>query len=394
MMETQKKNIPALRFPELEGEWERKRLGEIAIITSGGTPSRIRKDYWNGNIPWVSTSLIDFDTINSTVEFITEEAVRNSATHLFRKGTILMAMYGQGKTRGKVAKLGVDAAVNQACAAIIVNAAVISDYLFQNLSGRYGEIRKLSNEGGQKNLSGGIIKSVMVTFPPLPEQQKIATFLTAVDNKLKALRKKKALLEQYKKGVMQKIFSRELRFKKEYGKDFPEWEEKKLKDIFTITRGNVLAVNKMSAIKNEINKYPVYSSQTKFNGLTGYYSQYLYENSITWTTDGANAGDVKYRKGKFYCTNVCGVLISNKGYANKCISEMINRVSRKYVSYVGNPKLMNNVMAEIKISVPSLEEQAKIADFLSAIDKKIASVEEQIEKTGQWKKGLLQRMFV
>ncbi len=73
---------------------------------------------------------------------------------------------------------------------------------------------------------------------------------------------------------------------------------------------------------------------------------------------------------------------------------MINRVSRKYVSYVGNPKLMNNVMAEIKISVPSLEEQAKIADFLSAIDKKIASVEEQIEKTGQWKKGLLQRMFV
>ena len=95
--------------------------------------------------------------------------------------------------------------------------------------------------------------------------------------------------------------------------------------------------------------YPVYSSQTKENGLMGFYKDYLYNDAITWTTDGANAGTVQYRTGKFYCTNVCGVLLSNKVKANQMIAEALNNVAKNYVSYVGNPKLMNNVMADIEI---------------------------------------------
>ena len=150
----------------------------------------------------------------------------------------------------------------------------------------------------------------------------------------------------------------------------------------------------VNALPSEVSPYPVYSSQTNINGLSGYFSNYLYENSITWTTDGANAGEVNYRIGKFYCTNVCGVLISSEGYANACVAAMINAVSKKYVSYVGNPKLMNGVMGKIKISFPCVTEQTKIANFLTAIDDKITQTKTQLAAVKQYKQGLLQQMFV
>ncbi|VFB02505.1 Type I restriction enzyme specificity protein MPN_089 [Chryseobacterium taihuense] len=172
-----------------------------------------------------------------------------------------------------------------------------------------------------------------------------------------------------------------------------EWEIKEVGDIFEITRGYVLSMNMVQNNQNTENPYPVYSSQTKNHGLAGYYSSYLYENAITWTTDGANAGDVNYREGKFYCTNVCGVLISKEGFANNCISEIINSVSKSYVSYVGNPKLMNGVMSKIKIPVPKINEQQKIADCLSSLDELITAHTDKLEALKNHKKGLLQNLF-
>ncbi len=147
------------------------------------------------------------------------------------------------------------------------------------------------------------------------------------------------------------------------------WEQRKVQDIYKITRGYVLAAPETNENPSDDMPYPVYSSQTKNNGLMGYYKDYLYEDAITWTTDGANAGTVNYRPGKFYCTNVCGVLLSEEGYANKCAAEALNSVAWKWVSHVGNPKLMNNVMGEIPISLPvSIEEQNQISRFLEEID--------------------------
>jgi type I restriction enzyme S subunit len=145
--------------------------------------------------------------------------------------------------------------------------------------------------------------------------------------------------------------------------------------------------------QSDVNPYPVFSSQTKNNGLAGFYKDYLYEDAITWTTDGANAGDVNYRKGKFYCTNVCGVLINKNGYANKCVAELINTVAKKYVSYVGNPKLMNGVMSQIKIPVPSILEQQKIASCLSSVDEVIAAQSQNLDVLKNHKKGLMQNLF-
>ena len=101
----------------------------------------------------------------------------------------------------------------------------------------------------------------------------------------------------------------------------------------------------------------------------GYYKDYLYADAITWTTDGANAGTVRYRSGKFFCTNVCGVLLSEIGYANKMTSEALNKIAWRYVSKVGNPKLMNNIMSEIEFLLPvSIREQTKISNFLGSLD--------------------------
>ena len=172
-----------------------------------------------------------------------------------------------------------------------------------------------------------------------------------------------------------------------------EWEVNEVGNIFEITRGYVLSMSMVNDYQTNENPYPVYSSQTKNNGLAGFYKNYLYENAITWTTDGANAGDVNYRNGKFYCTNVCGVLISKEGFANKCISEIINSVAKNYVSYVGNPKLMNGVMSKIKIPVPKIKEQQKIADCLTSLDELITAHSDKLENLKSHKKGLLQNLF-
>ena len=176
-------------------------------------------------------------------------------------------------------------------------------------------------------------------------------------------------------------------------RDAKGWEEKEIGDVYQVTRGDVLSMKLVQDSKTAETPYPVYSSQTKSNGLSGFYSDFLFEDAITWTTDGANAGDVNFRPGRFYCTNVCGVLLNSGGFANKCIAALINSVSRKYVSYVGNPKLMNGVMSKIKIPFPSVAEQRKIADCLSSVDELIAAQARKLDALKTHKKGLMKQLF-
>lgn len=165
----------------LPKSWRRSTLGEIAHITSGGTPDRSRPDYWGGDVPWVTTGEIQFNTITDTVEKITAAGLQNSAAKLYPPGTLLMAMYGQGKTRGQVAKLSIEAATNQACAAIQLRDKHDVDFYFQYLSSQYDELRELGNAGTQKNLNGGIIKGFDVPVPPYGEQRRIAQTLSTWD---------------------------------------------------------------------------------------------------------------------------------------------------------------------------------------------------------------------
>ena len=172
------------------------------------------------------------------------------------------------------------------------------------------------------------------------------------------------------------------------------WEQRKVSELFRVTRGYVLATTQTDTTKTDEKPYPVYSSQTKDKGLMGYYKDYLYEDAITWTTDGANAGTVNYRAGKFYCTNVCGVLLSNEVKANQMIAEALNNVAKGYVSYVGNPKLMNNVMADIVIQIPTKsEERELLSSLFASFDNLITLHQRKYDKLTNVKKSMLEKMF-
>ena len=190
--------------------------------------------------------------------------------------------------------------------------------------------------------------------------------------------------------MSEKILKPQIRFK-----GFTDaWEQRKVSELFRVTRGYVLAATQTETTKTDEKPYPVYSSQTKDKGLMGYYKDYLYEDAITWTTDGANAGTVNYRAGKFYCTNVCGVLLSNEVKANQMIAEALDSVAKGYVSYVGNPKLMNNVMADIVIQIPTqAEEREQLSSFFAKLDNLITLHQRKYEKLQTLKKALLEKMF-
>jgi len=273
------------------------------------------------------------------------------------------------------------------------------DYYFE-AQAHEAQLGVLVNEGaraGRFNISIDKFLSIDVWKPSSPEQERIAECLASIDALIEAETEKLDLLKDHKQGLMQQLFPAEgeslpvLRF--------PEfrlagaWTEKAVSELFEVTRGRVLAMTLVSETKTDQMKFPVYSSQTKRRGLCGYYSEYLYQDAITWTTDGAGAGDVNFRPGQFFCTNVCGVLLSKQGFANPFMAALLSRRTRSHVSYHGNPKLMNGVMGDIVIPVPTLPEQQRISSLLVEMDSYVENQEAKIEQLNHHKMGLLQQLF-
>lgn len=385
---------PKLRFPEFTSPWKTGVLGEIATFLKGRGISKADISEY-GETPCIRYGELYTDYGTSIADTISYTDVSPSELHLSEGNEVIVPASGEDAKDIATAAVVLRDGVALGGDLNVIRSTQDGLFLASYLSGKKRlTLASMAQGHSVVHLYPTQLRTLELAFPTLSEQKKISTFLASVDAKIAHLEKKKTLLQDYKRGCMQQLFAQEIRFKADDGSEFPDWEEKHVDEVFRVTRGNVLAVSKMSQEPEGNSCFPVYSSQTKENGLIGYFNEYLYEDAITWTTDGANAGEVKFRKGKFYCTNVCGVLLSSEGYANNCISEMLNQVTRRFVSYVGNPKLMNNVMAKIKIEFPHPDEQRKIANFLSAIDKKIELGATELEKAKLFKKGLLQQMFI
>jgi len=190
--------------------WEKKRIDEFATVKTGGTPSRSVPSYWGGTIPWVKTGEIQRNVIMDTEEFITEEAVANSNAKIVPRDTILIAMYGQGKTRGMAAKLGINAAINQACAAILPNDSYNTDYLLFLLFQSYESLRAMGRGGNQPNLNLGMIKSYDVIFPDIVFQNEFSKKYSAIEDQKSRLKASLIELEKTYESIMQKAFNGEL----------------------------------------------------------------------------------------------------------------------------------------------------------------------------------------
>ncbi len=390
--------------------WESGVIEDIAQVSSGGTPSRKKDSYWvNGTIPWVTTAEVKFNVITDTEQKITEEGLQKSSAKLYPKDTILMAMYGQGKTRGQVAKLGIEASTNQACAALQLNAGFNVDYYYQYLTSQYENIRELANSGGQQNLSGGIVKEIQVPIPPLPEQQKIAKILSTWD---KAISTTERLIEnsiQQKKALMQQLLTGKKRLLDESGQRFEgEWEEIELGDICSrvMEKNNGQSTNvvTISAQQGLIRQEEFFKKSVASEILDNYYvlrkGQFAYNKSYS---NGYPMGAIKrlnrYEDGVVTTLYICFEIKDHSKTDTDFLEQyfdsgLLNRGLTKVAAEGGRAHGLLNVKPSdfmaLKFKFPTYPEQQKIATVLTNANKEIELLEQQLADLQQEKKALMQ----
>jgi type I restriction enzyme S subunit len=410
---------PKLRFPEFEGDWEEKNIGDVTNVTAGGTPSTLISDYWNGSIRWMNSGDLNLKRVFEVKNRITELGLKKSSTKFIPKFSILIGLAGQGKTRGTVAMNMVKLCINQSIGAIYPNNDFFnSDFLYHNLDNRYDELRSLSTgDGGRGGLNLSIIKDLVVNFPSLEEQTKIANFISSVDEKINFLKEKKELLEDYKKGIMQKIFNQEIRFKDDNGNDFEKWQEKSLGEIGTFQTSSidklsrdeeeeVFLVNYMNVYRHEnINNYTKVHLQIVTAKDSQINSCNLKKGDILFTPSSETPDDIghsvvifedldncvySYHLMRFRPNIEIDILYSHYFCNNTKVLGQISRLATGSTRFTISVKSFSSII----IDLPCLKEQTKIANFLSAIDEKIELVSNQIQDTLEYKKGLLQQMFV
>ena len=254
------------------------------------------------------------------------------------------------------------------------------------------------------------IAAVMIAFPSLPEQTKIANFLTAVDEKITQLTQKNALLTQYKKGVMQKIFSQKLRFKDDNGQDFPEWKEKLVGEVFNDFKGTGLSKDKIGEVgKNKCILYghlfTRYSevitdieSRTDFKeGLTSVAGDILMPSSTTTKgIDLAKASSLN-QSGVLLGGDIIVLRLKEKGNSNFFAYFLTHAKSKDIAEITQGTTIIHLYFSQLKnilLNYPCDKEQTKIANFLTALDDKITAIQTQLQAVKQYKQGLLQQMFV
>lgn len=245
-------------------------------------------------------------------------------------------------------------------------------------------VRRLSAKNSVDSVRMDMIADMKLLFPSLNEQKKIAGFLQNVENRLNLLKEKKTLFEQYKKAVMQKIFSQELRFKDEKGEDFPEWSQKKIQDILTIGSGKdykhlgsgEIPVYGTGGLMTHVNNY-IYDGESVCIGRKGTINKPMFLNGKFWTVDTL-----------FYTHSFVNVLPKFIYYQFLTVNWI------KHNEAGGVPSLSKSTIEQITLQVPSPKEQEKISTFLTQIDKRIEIISSQISGTEEWKKSLLQQMFV
>lgn len=397
-MSENEKRVPKRRFKEFQNSegWEKCKLGDIAEIVSGGTPDTNNPDYWDGDINWYAPAEIsDQIYVMESERKITELGLQKSSAKILPAEKTILFTSRAGI--GKMAILRHPACTNQGFQSLVLKDGY-EPYFIYSMGNQLKEKAEAIASGSTfLEISGKMLANLDIMIPNREEQIKITSYFQGLDNLIILHQRKLDKMKALKEAYLTEMFPAEgeRKPKLRFAGFTDDWEQRKVKDIFKVTRGYVLAATETTNKKTGEMPYPVYSSQTKDNGLMGYYKNFLYESAITWTTDGANAGTVNYRAGKFYCTNVCGVLLSDDGYANKMVSEALNNVSWKHVSKVGNPKLMNNVMSEIVISLPkTIEEQNTISDFLNRLDNLITLHQRKLEKLQNIKKAYLNEMFI
>jgi len=406
---------PQLRFSEFSDEWEAGYLNEFIDSLDAGVSVNSTDRQAESN----EKCILKTSCVSSGVFKLKENKVVLDDDEIQRLKEPLQSNTIIISRMNTPALVGANAIVTYSMSNVFLPDRLWAAKINKNYSGKWLGIlmsstkfraalsaRATGTSASMKNITKGDVLSLKITYPAKPEQQKIAAFLTAVDNKIEQLSKKQELLGEYKKGLMQKIFSQAIRFKADDGSEFPDWEEKKLGDLIaeisdggtppTSNKGNFGGGINWVVIDDIRDEIRITKETLTETGLSNSSSKLWKPETIILST-GATIGRVGIAK--IYTTTkqgVCGIVV-NQFTSNLFLKywfifniNLLKRFSQgSSIKEVRPPTLI-----KFDISTPSLPEQTKIANFLSSIDSKIEQVGKQLDESKQFKKALLQQMFV
>ncbi|WP_409029044.1 restriction endonuclease subunit S [Gracilimonas sediminicola] len=378
---------PRLRFSEFDELISHLKLNELVKFKSGGTPPISNKSYWGGPLPWISASSMIGKYYISSDRTITEIGLKNGSK-LAKKGSLLILVRGSMLyNKVPVGIAGKDVAFNQDLKALIPNDRINNEFLYQWFSAKqHFLLNKVSGTGiGAGKLDTDQLKSLKLFVPSKEEQQKIADFFSSIDHKIQQLRRKKELMEEYKKGVMQKLFSQEIRFKDENGKNFADWESKRLEEILDINYGK----DYKDLGEGDI---PLIGT----GGIMGYVDDFLYNKPSVLIGRKGTIDKPQYIEEPFWTVDTLFYTKVSESVDPYFAYLLVSRINLlKYNEASGVPSLSVRSLNSIKVKLPnSFKEQLRIAKFVKNIDEKISHIKGKIELTQTFKKGLLQQMFV
>lgn len=407
------KNVPKLRFAGFFENWMPTNISRIATkITDGthDTPKPISK-----GVPFITAihvrdGFIDFNNCYFLSEIEHEQIYKRCNPE---KGDLLMVNIGSGTATSAQVNVSFEFSLKNV-ALIKPNVNLIASSFFAQIQRRNSKRLKhqISSGGAQPFLSLSQIGKLKLIVPKtLPEQEKIANFLTAVDAKISNLSEEKSLLEQYKKGAMQKIFSQELRFKQDDGSDFPEWENKRLGEVAKLQGGWAFKSSQFKKMGIPIIRISNISNDHNYintNSLV-YYSEIENDNNfiikkgdLIIAMSGATTGksSIYNLKTSAYLNQRVGLFKSKSKHLKyeflvQYVFSMSFKIDLDSLLVAGaQPNISSKDIESLNFPFPSIDEQTKIANFLTTIDEKIATITEALEGAQAFKKGLLQQLFV
>lgn len=388
------KKIKTIIIPS---DWEILPLRSFVSISSGSTPERKTAEYWNGDIPWINTSELSNTNIIKASEYITQAGVEAARLHMYLPGTILMAMYGQGKTRGTVARLGIEATINQACVALEVHERHVVDYVFLQLQHSYHDIRKLSNSGSQENLNSKIIASIKVPLAIREEQIKIAAIFATQDKVIALKEKRIAEKQRQKKYLVQQLLTGKIRISGFIG----EWANPKASEVFrniTNKKHNgdfeVLSATQERGVvpRSEVDIDIKYDSAS----LMGYkkVEKGNFVISLRSFQGGIEYSNYEGLVSPAYTVLTPCVPIADEFYKQFFKSgDYIRRLSVAIYGIRDGKQIGYDDFGRIRIPYPPLEEQRAIANVFNTIDHEIELLQKDLEAEKQKKKALMQLLL-
>lgn len=402
-----------MRFSGFDDEWNQYYLKDvIQDFINGQTPSRNVDSFWNGDVNWVSSGELNYNYITSTIEQITAEGKNNANLKLLSPGTFLIAITGLEApgTRGSCAILGIEATTNQSCMALLPKEdKIITKFLYYwylKVGETYGI--KYTQGTKQQSYNKELLEKLPITIPDIREQNKISEFLSVLNHKIELLEQKYQYYQEFKKYLMQQIFTQKLRFV-----DFnnSSWKDYKFKDLGTVKSGvgfsnkyqghldldyNFYKVSDMNLKGNE--KVMTRSNNTIDDNLLKDIGVKLIENpSIIF----AKVGEAiflnrkRIAKQPFLIDNNMMAFSPNENVDLEFMYYLATSINfGKYAQTGALPSYNASDIYSIKCKIPPIEEQKRIGKLLSLADNKIDFCSNQLNKTQEFKKGLLQQMFV